>query len=409
MSKIKFATILFLLIGVSFSSCQMGKKGKFQEYYEARTAVNLSDLIKIWRDYQRASKTDFPINLDEALGIRTFPANGNMLMGESNHFIELPQYQQSNHPFLSQAEDLYNSCLFTYDIWSNQEVLTYNEDNDTLLAWRKATMDSIKSMTPHVTEKELRLKAIAYQMGMLENLPREADDTISSQACHSFYNMMATSIDECSYHFNDGGIAFADSIDSMYACFIEPTKETRKIYKQTADESSAIWMLTKLSHCKNFDEQCALLIAWANNTVAIRDNKWIIAVAERLIDSKKYNPYLSDIWRIWRCLYQIREIGDEQGSVIPHAFFNERRKICYQTCLRHIKSHPHDKFAMMAATELAATPNLSRFGRFFGNEAFDEMVKLLPKRIHDPDEEQDESEPEEPKFNFIKQQTVKKK
>lgn len=167
MSKIKFATFLFLLISVSFCSCQMGRKGKFQEYYEARTAVNLSDLIKIWQDYQRASETDFPINLDEALGIRTFLADGNMLVGESNHFIKLPQYKQS--------------------------------------------------------------------------------------------------------------------------------------------------------------------------------------------------------------------------------------------------SHPHDKFAMMAATELAATPNLSRFGRLFGNEAFDEMVKLLPKRIYDPDEEQGESEPEEPKFNFNKQQTGKKK
>lgn len=409
MSKIKFATLLFLLISVSFSSCHVGRRGKFQEYYEARTAVNLSDLIKIWRDYQRASETDFPINLDEALGIRTFLADGNMLVGEGNHFIELPQYKQNSHPFLSQAEDLYNSCLFTYDIWSNREVLVYNEDNDTVLAGRKATMDSIKSMIPHITEKKLRLKAIAYQMGMMENLPREAEDTISSQASHSFYNMMATSIDECSYHFNEDGIAFADSIDSMYACFIKPTAEISKSYKQTADESSAIFMLTKLSRCKNFDEQCALLIAWANSKVAIRDNKWIIAVAERFIDSKKYNPFLSDIWRIWRCLYQIREIGDEEGSVIPHAFFNERRKICYQTCLRHIKSHPHDKFAMMAATELAATPNLSRFGRLFGNEAFDEMVKLLPKRIYDPDEEQGESESEEPKFNFNKQQTGKKK
>ena len=36
--------------------------------------------------------------------------------------IKLPQYDDSEHPFLANAEVFYNSCLLAFNVWSNHEL-----------------------------------------------------------------------------------------------------------------------------------------------------------------------------------------------------------------------------------------------------------------------------------------------
>ena len=50
------------------------------------------------------------------------------------------------------------------------------------------------------------------------------------------------------------------------------------------------------------------------------EDEWIVAVAEKLMDSGKYNPCLNNIWIIWRCLYQYCYGGISRDSSIPNSF-----------------------------------------------------------------------------------------
>ena len=69
------------------------------------------------------------------------------------------------------------------------------------------------------------------------------------------------------------------------------------------------------------------------------ENTWIVAVAEKLMSSGKYNPCLNNIWIIWRCLYQYSYEGISRHSSIPNSIYNDMRKKCYLTSLKRCICH----------------------------------------------------------------------
>lgn len=136
-----------------------------------------------------------------------------------------------------------------------------------------------------------------------------------------------------------------------------------------------------------------MFLNWADSPEAELEDEWIVAVAENLMNSGKYNPCLNNIWVIWRCLYQYCYGGISRDSSIPNSIYNDMRKKCYLTCLKRIKKYPNDVFAMNCAAAVGGRVNINRFGQsMFGNEAVIEKHTILSGRDNKEDEESEEVE-----------------
>jgi hypothetical protein len=166
-------------------------------------------------------------------------------------------------------------------------------------------------------------------------------------------------------------------------------------YLDASEDNQVRVILGELATCRNFDEQCSLWRNWANCEKSDIDDEWIVAVGRALMESGNYSPILHRIWITWRAISQRLYFGSSRDSSIPNHYYNEYRKMCYVSCLKHIKSHPDDIYAMNCAAAIGGRTNMNRFGQnYFGNEAMIESFMMMPKRYHidDKDVEEDEDE-----------------
>lgn len=385
---------IIMLIGCSEKP---DAEGKYRQYFAFEDAVDLSDVLDINKKYETAEK-DSTIHYDAdsaLLGKDADSYSGIIVIDDTASAIQLPQYKGSKQPFLAKAEVFYNSCQFAFNIWSNYEIWVRSFDGYEL-ADKNEIMSAIeKTRENDIHNDQIRVAAKKYKDNMLNIIKTMYGDEGAFNKVRDAFSEFTAAIEKGSYKFYTNEEQFVDSLDSMSKELRAITKATIVKYENTDSLKRLNMILHAINDCKTFDEQCSLLMNWADNELSRFDDQWIVAVAARLINSGKYNPCLNDIWIMWRCLFQQTYCGMSHDSSIPNDFYNGMRKQCYLTCLKWINGHPTDVFAMNCAAAIAGRSNLNRFGPFmFGNQGVTEEREILPDRFKKTDEETDESDKE---------------
>ena len=316
---------------------------------------------------------------------------------ENDDAVSLKDIIDIYDKYASAKEDSTDFDLFAafYGQDAADNVLEYEIVSDGFeLAEEKDVVAGIKAISEDcIRDKELRKAAKIYKDSIVIMMKRSPEEWGEDEHSMDLLIAFGNKIEAKSYqYFTDEG-KFVDSLNAMTKELTDATKPTLELYKQVEADKRVEMMLTSLNDCSTFDEQCSLFLNWADSPEADLEDEWIVAVAEKLMDSGKYNPCLNNIWIIWRCLYQYCYGGISRDSSIPNSIYNDMRKKCYQTCLKRIEKNPNDVFAMNCAAAIGGRVNINRFGQnMFGNEAVIEKHTYLSGRDDKEDKESEEAE-----------------
>lgn len=293
------------------------------------------------------------------------------LIADTSFVLRLPEYANSEHPFLANAEDYYNACLWTFNVWNDVEIWAREP------ATIDDVMQGIKSLNANIIkDKEVRHAAQHFVDSLLLGLPTEKW-SIGADPTELYYKTGTVITNRLAYRF------YGEDSVAARRCFetVDSVRTLAKNMKMYTQMYSLKGMLDEFYTCKNFDEQCALWFSWANRKEEMfESNIWLAAVGIRLMESDNYNPRLFEIWQAWRAICQTSCFGESSYSLIPNNYYNEYRKRCYLACLKRIEQHPDDVCAMNCAALLAGQPNLARLG-IFGNASMEEQHEVLPERF----------------------------
>ena len=371
----KVIVSLVLCLVIVCTGCTGKKSSKWAMYYSDEGKVDFSELLDI---YDKALNDSDNMDFDAPFYV---PQGGQLdlmdymyVLGDTAFAIQLPQYADSKHPFLSRAEVAYNAALLLHTLNSNYELSCL----DAIPA--KEVADGIRSIDEScIRDEALRQAAKVLKDSTLILI----GDTIAHSVQESPVPSYLSKVNEVAYQMYHPDTTFMDSLFSLQDDFLDMTQSICK----PKEKSDAHSMILKLNACRTFEEQCSLFLNWANSGEAHVVDSWVVAVAERLLNSGKYSVNLACTWRIWRCLFQHTFGGASRYSGIPNDMYNEMRKKCYQTCLKRIATHPDDKVAQNNAALLLRYSNLLRCGDYpYGNDAIIEMYKTLPQRFPAKDE-----------------------
>lgn len=372
------------MTALAMISCGKGEK---TEQQEPNAPVDFTDLVRAFdqnqseNEYQRDSIVLADLEKD-------MPETDVYLLADTAFTLRVPEYRQSGQPFLAVAEDFYNSCLLSWNVWSNFEVWLRGHTSEELFD-DKDVVQSINSINADIiNDQELRSAAQQYKDAIVRQMSKTPDqwdeDFDPMEPLISFNDM----IESKAYKYFDDQETFTHSVDSVMNMAESLALDKLQLYLDADEDHQLRVMLDGLASCKSFDEQCSLWRNWANCPKSPVEDEWIVAIGCKLMDSGQYNPDLHRIWITWRALCQGLKFGSSRDSSIPNDYYNEYRKKCYVTCLRYIEQHPDDVYAMNCAAALGGRTNLNRFGQnYFGNEAMIEEALLLPKRFKNLDKE----------------------
>lgn len=377
--RFSFFSILCLLI-VTACNEKPTVGGMYSKYFANEEPVDLSDLLEVrWKSEE--AEADSTVHFDVLSALLGKKASSYIyyyIAKDTSSAIQLPEFSKSKDPFLSRAEVFYNSCQFAFNIWSDYEIWLTEFSNDEL-EHKSEVINGISGISENsIRNSKIRPAATKYKERILDII-KSSDDAYeqANKAMADFTEV----VEGEAYKFYTNEEQFVDSLDSMTNELKGITRSAYDEYVMTDSVRRVNYILHRFNHCKTFDEQCSLLLNWADSPLSKEEDEWITAVAYRLIDSGKYNPCLNTLWIIWRCLFQPLYCGMSHSSPIPNDFYNSIRKKCFMTCINRLKEHPDDVFAINCASSIAGRVNLNRIGDFvFGNQAAAEEIHTLPNR-----------------------------
>lgn len=339
------------------------------EFLDYAEAVDLSEVLGIYEKYGASVRVDEEGSFDFESEDKIFTDawymdEGEFFCRDTSFAIQLPQYNDSKHPFLSSAEVFYNACIFDFNVCSDFENFIRIYGDDPARDMQGKSPDCIR-------DPELRSAAQQFRDSLVLMLMQNPD---RSSWTEEAFDMAAQARDNYgrkidlkaeSFKFYTNREAFIDSLEALNAECDSAVQPQIHQYEQMTDTHEKVkYMLHALNDCKTFDEQCFLLLNWFDRggyELSRMDNfetRWVLAVADTLLCAGKYNPFLSVVWDTWRCLHALHYYGYSRQSDRPNNFYNERRKCCYLACLRRIEKHPNDRFAINCAELLAGKENL---------------------------------------------------
>ncbi len=295
-------------------------------------------------------------------------------------YIDLPEYAESENPFLAQAADAYNAAALGWGLWSNYEVYAWKDfemEEEALTASCNVNVSVFK-------DKRFRQGAEKYKQDVLEMYRKGSeswsDDYNPGTALDAFMKDLADTFYKPWEEEDSTEFILHDTYKKLKAL----SNDTYARYQKLTDEKSRVReALRILQYSKDFTHQCSFWLRWADtHTENYGEDFWLLATGTQLLKSGTYYPELQKIWVIWRDLYQMQFGGASRASEIPNDYYNEVRALCYRTCLKWIEKHPDDIAAMNCASQLAGRANLLRLGSNpFGNEAMVEIMEECPGRL----------------------------
>jgi len=375
-----------MTIAVLLTSCS-GVERQTDAVFSHEKPVDLSDVLAL---YEKSLKQDGDSNVSPESVEDCYEGMGYELFNDTSFVLKVPQYADSEHPFLKGAEDLYNSCALAFNLMSNIELV----ERDLVFAGK--VEESFKKIGVNfLNDGELKERAQVYEDSLFIVMQKPNKECGEDDNYMTPLTRFMNDIESHAYRFYAHEDTFVETLDSVSTVMKKMTEKQFTTYKTAREGIRVRIMLKQLCKCKNFDEQCSLWLNWADSQESLTEDEWVLMVAERLMQSGKYNPLLGEIWIDWRCLLQSGYFGASRDSEIPNQIYNKMRKTCYLTCLKRIEIWPNDMMAMNSAAVLAGRVNILRVGRFmFGNDAVVELYENMPNR-YPIDEEDDLEEDDE--------------
>ena len=389
----KFTHLLAAMCcAVSLISCGEEKESDLFDYSKP---VDLSTILQAYDWYQHYEGENKDSILYTKIGLE-LPEDEFYLFEDTSFVLRVPEYDDSKQPFLANAEDFYNSCALSWNVWSNYEVW-YRGHTADLLRYDEEVKNSIEAVSVNIIkDKEVRKAAQDYKDSLLKLMKSEPDDWGEDVNPMELLISFGDVVESKAYKFYDDEDAFVESLDSVMDIAEGMVMEKFQHYLDASEDDQVQVMLGELATCRNFDEQCSLWRNWANCDKSSIDDEWIAAVGSALMESGNYSPILHRIWITWRAISQGLYFGSSRDSSIPNQYYNEYRNMCYVSCLKRIERHPDDIFAMNCAAAIGGRTNMNRFGQnYFGNEAMIERAMMMPKRYHSADDSDEDNDAEE--------------
>ena len=389
----KFTHLLAAICcAVSLISCEEERETDLFDYSKP---VDLSTILQAYDWYQHYEGEDKDSILYTKIGLE-LPEDEFYLFEDTAFVLRIPEYANSKQPFLANAEDFYNSCALSWNVWSNHEVW-YRGHTADLLRYDEEVKNSIEAVSVNIIkDKEVRKAAQDYKDSLLKLMKSEPDDWGEDVNPMELLISFGDVVESKAYKFYDDEDAFVESLDSVMDIAEGMVMEKFQHYLDASEDDQVQVMLGELATCRNFDEQCSLWRNWANCDKSSIDDEWIAAVGSALMESGNYSPILHRIWITWRAISQGLYFGSSRDSSIPNQYYNEYRKMCYVSCLKRIERHPDDIYAMNCAAAIGGRTNMNRFGQnYFGNEAMIESAMMMPRRYHSLDDSDGDTEENE--------------
>ena len=362
---------------------------KQSDLFDYSKPVDLSTILQAYDWYQRYEGEDKDSILYTKIGLE-LPEDEIYLFEDTSFVLRVPEYADSKQPFLANAEDFYNSCALSWNVWSNYEVW-YRGHTADLLRYDDEVRRSIEVVSVNIIkDKEVRKTAQDFKDSLLQLMKTEPKDWDEDFSPMELLISFGDVVESKAYKFYDDKETFVASLDSVMDIAEGMVMDKFQHYLDANEDDQVKVMLGELATCQNFDEQCSLWRNWANCDKSSIDDEWIAAVGRALMESGSYSPILHRIWITWRAINQGLYFGSSRDSSIPNQYYNEYRKMCYVSCLKRIESHPYDIYAMNCAAAIGGRTNMNRFGQnYFGNEAMIESGMMMPRRYHSEETEND--------------------
>lgn len=369
--------LITLLLALSLLSCANKEHADLFDYSKP---VDLSYILQAY-EWQQNYKEDDKDNILTEKIAPGLPEDDIYLFEDTSFVLRVPEYAASTQPFLANAEDFYNSCCLSWNIYSNYEVWYRGHTSD-LLRDDNDVIQSIKNMSIDIIHnKDVRNAARLFKDSLLllmEKMPDQWKEDVDAMNCVVSFGDV---IERNAYKFYDDEETFVNSLDSVVDIAEGMAMDRFQHYLDASEEAQLKVILGELAACQNFDEQCSLWRNWANCNKSDIEDEWLVGVGIALMKSGKYSPILHRIWITWRSICQCIYYGASKDSAIPNQYYNEFRKMCYLSCLKRIAAHPHDRYAMNCAAAIGGRTNMNRFGmNCFGNECMIEEAMMMPKR-----------------------------
>ena len=385
-----------LLTALCCTICLVGcEKNEHSYLFDYSEPVDLSAILQAYDWYQHYEGDNRDSILYTKIDLE-LPEDEFYLFEDTAFVLRVPGYADSKQPFLANAEDFYNSCALSWNVWSNYEVW-YRGHTADLLRYDEEVKRSIEAVSANIiNDKDVREAAQDFKDSIIKLMKTEPDewdeDTNPMDLLISFGDV----VESKTYKFYDDEETFVASLDSVMNIAEGMVMDKFHHYLDASENDQIQVMLGELATCRNFDEQCSLWRNWANCEKSSADDEWILAVGCALMESGNYTPILHRIWITWRAINQGLHFGSSRDSSIPNQYYNEYRKICYVSCLKRIEKHPEDVYAMNCAAAIGGRTNMNRFGQnYFGNEAMIEMAMMLPKRFDFDDQSKEDTDEKE--------------
>ena len=389
----KFTHLLAAMCcAVSMISCGEEKESDLFDYSKP---VDLSTILQAYDWYLHYEGENKDSILYTKIGLE-LPEDEFYLFEDTAFVLRVPEYTGSKQPFLANAEDFYNSCALSWNVWSNHEVW-YRGHTADLLHYDDEVKRSIEAVSVNIIkDKEVRKAAQDYKDSLLKLMKTEPDDWGEDVNPMELLISFGDVVESKAYKFYDDEDTFVKSLDSVMDIAEGMVLDKFQHYLDASEDDQVQVMLGELATCRTFDEQCSLWRNWANCDKSSIDDEWIAAVGSALMESGNYSPILHRIWITWRAISQGLYFGSSRDSSIPNQYYNEYRKMCYVSCLKRIERHPDDIYAMNCAAAIGGRINMNRFGQnYFGNEAMIERAMMMPKRYHTGEDEDSDDDAEE--------------
>ena len=369
-----------LLLCTALLGCKSNESQS--DSFDYSKPVDLSTILQAYDWYQRYEGEDKDSILYTKIGLE-LPEDEFYLFEDTSFVLRVPEYAVSKQPFLTNAEDFYNSCALSWNVWSNYEVW-YRGHTADLLRYDEEVKGCIRAVSVNIIyDKDVRKAAQDFMDSLLKLMKSEPDDWDEDVNPMDLLISFGDVVESKAYKFYDDEETFVASLDSVMDIAEGMVMDKFQHYLDASEDGQVQVMLGELATCRNFDEQCSLWRNWANCDKSSIDDEWIAVVGSALMESGNYSPILHRIWITWRAINQGLYFGSSRDSSIPNQYYNEYRKMCYVSCLKRIERRPDDIYAMNCAAAIGGRTNMNRFGQnFFGNEAMIERAMMMPKRYH---------------------------
>ena len=391
-SELLYSFLAIILTASNFS-CE---KKEHTDLFDYKDPVDLSFILQAY-DWQKDYEEDDKYTILWSKIVPGMPEDEIYLFEDTSFVLRVPEYSDSKQQFLANAEDFYNSCSLSWNLYSNFEVW-YRGNTKDLLRYDDEVKQAIKDVSVNIIcDKEVQRAAQTLKDSLLLLMATKPDEWSENVDAMGLVISFGDVIESKAYKFYNDEETFVISLDSVMDVAEGLAMERFQHYLDASEEDQLGVILGEIAACSNFDEQCSLWRNWANCKKSAIEDDWLIGVGMALMKSGNYSPVLHRIWITWRALCQSHFFGASRDSSIPNNFYNEYRKMCYVSCLKRIEKHPKDIYAMNCAAALGGRTNMNRFGQnYFGNEAMIESAMMMPNRYQsDDDADSDEEETEE--------------